>query len=130
MLINVDLDALQKYLSPNKLKLLSKGITSVRSRVENMTNINPNINHETLSEAVIREFIATHDAKDYVVKDFSEEDMKSIPKVKEIYDEMTSWEWLYQKSPDFTDEMETRFDWGIVDMSVQVKGGKELYRIL
>jgi lipoate-protein ligase A len=126
MLINVNLDALQNYLNPNKLKLLSKGISSVRARVENMANVNPQINHETLSEAIIKEFIAHYGAQDYVVKDFSEEDMKDIPKIKEIYDQTTSWEWLYQKSPDFTDEMETRFDWGIIDITVQVQGGMKI----
>lgn len=36
ILVNADLDALQKYLTPDKRKLESKGVKSVRSRVENL----------------------------------------------------------------------------------------------
>ena len=126
MLIKVDLDALQRYLNPNKLKLLSKGISSVRSRVENMININPKLNHDLLCDSITREFTDYHRGHTDAIKDYTEEDMKQIPEIKKIYEELTSWEWLYQKSPDFTNEMETRFDWGIVDFQVQVKGGISL----
>jgi lipoate-protein ligase A len=37
ILFNVDTNALVKYLNPNKAKLISKGITSVASRVLNLT---------------------------------------------------------------------------------------------
>lgn len=46
MLLNIDLDAVEKYLSPNKLKLKSKGIESVRARVMNLSEIVPDISHE------------------------------------------------------------------------------------
>jgi lipoate-protein ligase A len=36
MLLNLELDALLKYLNPNKLKLISKGVDSVVSRVMNL----------------------------------------------------------------------------------------------
>lgn len=36
MLINVDLDKMTAYLNPNKLKLISKGVESVISRVMNL----------------------------------------------------------------------------------------------
>ena len=130
MLINVDLDALQRYLNPNKLKLLSKGISSVRSRVENMVNINHKLNHELLCDSIIREFTDYHRGHADAIKNYTEEDMKQIPEIQRIYEELTSWEWLYQKSPDFTNEMETRFDWGVFDVQVQVKGGILLISLL
>jgi lipoate-protein ligase A len=36
MLLDLDLTALDKYLSPNKLKLQSKGVDSVVARVMNL----------------------------------------------------------------------------------------------
>lgn len=36
MLINIDLSNLKKYLNPNKLKLVSKGVDSVIARVTNI----------------------------------------------------------------------------------------------
>lgn len=46
MLLNLDLNALQKYLNPNKLKLLSKGVDSVVSRVMNLSEKVQDISHE------------------------------------------------------------------------------------
>lgn len=43
ILFSVDLNALQKYLNPNKKKLESKGIDSVISRVMNLKEFYPNI---------------------------------------------------------------------------------------
>ena len=123
-MIDVNLDVLQRYLNPNKQKLLSKGITSIRSRVENISNINPLINHETLSEAITNEFLSRYKGYECNVKEYTETDMRNIPEVKSIYDELTSWEWIYQKTPDFTNEMETRFDWGVIDLMFEVKGSK------
>ncbi len=47
MLLNLELNALSKYLNPNKKKLESKGVSSVVSRVMNLNEIDPKINHET-----------------------------------------------------------------------------------
>lgn len=52
MLLDLDLNALQKYLNPNKKKLESKGVDSVVSRVMNLKEINPNITHETFCQAL------------------------------------------------------------------------------
>lgn len=56
MLIDVSFDEVQKYLNPNKEKLKSKGVDSVKSRIENLVNLNSNINHSTLSDAIAEEF--------------------------------------------------------------------------
>lgn len=124
MLIDVNLDVLQKYLNVNKQKLLSKGISSVRARVENMKNMNPDITHEALCEAIIVEFVNAYEGFSHSVQEYTEQDLIQIPKVKQIYQEITSYDWIYQRTPDFTNEMETRFDWGVIDMMVEVKDGK------
>jgi lipoate-protein ligase A len=49
MLIDLDLNALQRYLSPNKAKLLSKGVESVISRVMNLKEAVPDVSHEMFS---------------------------------------------------------------------------------
>ena len=46
MLLDLDLTALDKYLSPNKLKLQSKGVDSVIARVMNLKERVPHISHE------------------------------------------------------------------------------------
>ena len=52
MLLNLDLGCLGKYLNPNKKKLESKGVDSVVSRVMNLVEANPLINHENFSTAL------------------------------------------------------------------------------
>ena len=46
MLLDLELGALGKYLSPNKKKLESKGVDSVISRVLNLKELVPEINHD------------------------------------------------------------------------------------
>ena len=46
LLLNADLSRLANYLNPDKKKLAAKGITSVRSRVTNLTELLPGITHE------------------------------------------------------------------------------------
>jgi lipoate-protein ligase A len=40
MLLDLELDALTKYLNPNKAKLMSKGVDSVIQRVINLKELN------------------------------------------------------------------------------------------
>jgi lipoate---protein ligase len=52
VLFSVDLQALQKYLNPNKKKLESKGVTSVISRVMNLTEAYPHLAHDIFCKAL------------------------------------------------------------------------------
>jgi len=56
MLLDLKLDALGKYLSPNKKKLESKGVDSVISRVLNLKEIVPDITHESFCDALSNQF--------------------------------------------------------------------------
>ncbi len=46
MLFNVNTDSVKNYLNPNKEKLKSKGVDSVVSRIMNINEIKPELNHE------------------------------------------------------------------------------------
>jgi len=56
MLLDLDLTALDRYLSPNKAKLLSKGVDSVISRVLNLKEKVPDISHEMFSQSLAGAF--------------------------------------------------------------------------
>ncbi len=58
LLLNADLSRLANYLNPDKKKLAAKGITSVRSRVTNLTELLPGITHEQVCEAISEAFFA------------------------------------------------------------------------
>merc|ERR1719407_385027 len=58
MLLDVDLGALGRYLSPNKLKMESKGIASVTARVLNLRDVAPAIDHASFCDAAASAFEA------------------------------------------------------------------------
>merc|ERR1719271_962099 len=58
MLINLDLTALGKYLSPNKLKMQSKGVASVAARVLNLSELVPSMDHAGFCNAAAAAFEA------------------------------------------------------------------------
>ena len=103
MLLDLKLDALQKYLNPNKKKLASKGVDSVVSRVLNLKEIAPDITHDNFCDALERAFTDKWQQNKEKVKktrlDVSE--MKKIPKLMEIYDGYSKWEWRFGETPDF-----------------------------
>ena len=58
MLLDLELNALGKYLNPNKKKLESKGVTSVISRVMNLKEAAPTITHDTWNDSLEQAFLA------------------------------------------------------------------------
>ena len=56
LLLDADLQALSQYLSPNKKKLVAKGVKSVRSRVINCNDIVPGLQHSQVCDAIVKQF--------------------------------------------------------------------------
>ena len=46
--------------------------------------------------------------------------MLEIPEIKESYDKLISNEWLYMDIPEFSNNIEEKFDWGLVDVYFNV----------
>ena len=56
MMLDLEVDAAEKYLQVNKKKLVSKGVDSVRARVLNLKEKVPYITHEVYSQALAAAF--------------------------------------------------------------------------
>jgi lipoate-protein ligase A len=56
ILLNVDVANMNRYLNPNKLKLISKGVDSVKSRVVNLLDLNPTLSVQSIYDEVIMIF--------------------------------------------------------------------------
>lgn len=122
LLVNTDLDKLQLYLNPSKEKLATKGIRSVRSRVANLQEFDPSLTVEKLIDALkntYRDFFQEFDTVSYV----DESILASNAELKSEYDKLVSWDWLYGKTPDFTDIYKKRFSWGDIELLFNVHGG-------
>lgn len=56
LMIDVDVNAVWEYLNPNKKKLESKGVDSVISRVTNLIDHYPSLDHAKISDAMFSAF--------------------------------------------------------------------------
>ncbi|KAF2071902.1 hypothetical protein CYY_006781 [Polysphondylium violaceum] len=118
IMIDVNLDSLQKYLNPNKDKLKSKGISSVISRVVNLKTLNENLNHETICSTIIDEFQKTYGEFNVEIEELNTSDLERIPSLNEVYQTLNNWDWRYGNSPAFEHQFEKRFDWGTIDINL------------
>ncbi len=129
LLVNANMQKLGDYLNPHPLKLQAKGIKSVRSRVANLVEFNEDINHETLSDAIIEAFCEYYQDTDdgdtdysgtVPVEELDRDTLAKEPSLNAYYEQMADWNWRFGKTPEFTHHIETRFDWGMMDMHLDV----------
>ena len=120
LLVNANMQKLGDYLNPHPLKLKAKGIKSVRARVANLVDFNEAINHETLSDAIIEAFCEYH-GETAQVEQLDEASLAKQPTLNAYYQQMPDWDWRFGKTPEFTHHIETRFDWGMMDVHMDVK---------
>lgn len=119
ILINVDMENLSKYLNVSRDKLVSKGVSSVKSRVVNLSEYNGTLNIETMKEALIRAFSRVY-GKEAETCDIYGIDAEEI---KELSQKYASWDWKYGRKIEFNDSVERRFDWGNIELQFHVEGG-------
>ncbi len=119
ILINADMTQLGLYLNPNIKKLQSKGITSVRARVANIKDLNPEITHENLCQSIISEFFKTYDSE-CAIEILDHDYLKNIPALNEHFQKMSDWNWRFGEAPQFNHQMTERFDWGLMEVHLDV----------
>lgn len=120
LLVNANMQKLGDYLNPHPLKLQAKGIKSVRSRVANLVDFNDTVTHESLSDAIIEAFCEYY-GQTVEVEELDEASLKSEPHLNKYYEQMANWDWRFGKTPAFSHHIETRFDWGIIDLHLDVQ---------
>lgn len=120
ILIESNVEQMRKALTPSKLKLQSKGVASVVSRVGNLKDWNPDITVEAVKKALadaFREF--------YVDSHVDEREVDlTDPKIVAIAEKLSSKEWVWGKNPKAAGTLERRFGWGTVQVNIETKGDK------
>ncbi len=119
LLIDVDTDKLQRYLSPSKAKLEAKGVSSVRSRVVNLNTLSPDLTCQTMKAYMTAAFQNVYGLSAETVV-LTPEDHWAIEALGKTY---SSWEYLYGTPLPFTFECQTRFPWGSIQLQLQAKNG-------
>lgn len=117
IMVDVDLDILAKVLNPSFVKLQSKGINSVRSRVVNLSEVNENITTDNIKDALVRAFVEI----------FGEsESVKTIDQntfYAPLFNEINQDKWIYGESPQFSISFERKLNCGNVSISTDVHDG-------
>ena len=117
LLFHTDMSVLSSALKPNKLKMESKGIKSVRARVGNIYDFLPQ--KTTAAEFLkgLSEYFKKS-CEEYVL---NEEDIAAINKlVKEKY---SKYEWNVGRSPKAENSFEARFPFGTFRMDFDTVNG-------
>ncbi|MDM5076542.1 lipoate--protein ligase A [Aeromonas media] len=122
LLLDADLGRLANYLNPDPKKLAAKGITSVRSRVANLCDLRPGIDHQQVSEALVEAFFGYYGER-VLPEHISPEQMPDLPGFAETFARQRSWEWNFGHAPAFSHQLDERFGWGGVELHFDVEKG-------
>ena len=117
LLVDVNADAMSRYLSPSKAKMQAKGVESVRARVVNLKELNPKITVDLLKAAMKQAFSEVYGLP-----------LLSPPvideaRVAELTAHYASDAWLYGQKLPFTFRCESRFPWGGIELQLSVDRG-------
>ncbi len=115
LLVDVDMSSLGRYLSISPLKIKSKGIDSVKSRVVNLNTLSDEITIESFKQSLIDSFESIYGKSDGI-QTFTNEGFEDSRKYYQ-------WDWNFSEAPDFDVNFEEKFDWGIIDMNFMIQDG-------
>ncbi len=100
-------------------KIESKGIKSVRSRVANITEFLAEvITIEEFKERLIKKIFENEPSS---VHELNEDEWAKVYKLSE--EKYRNWDWNYGRSPEFNLQKINRFEFGQIDIRLQVKDG-------
>ncbi len=119
ILLDVDKENMSRYLNVSKEKLQSKGVNSVRSRVANLTEFNPDVTVALMKQKLVQAFGLVYGIEP---KPLSGEriDREEISRSEKRF---ASWEWKYGRKISFQYSMNRRFSWGDVELQIEVDRG-------
>ena len=117
LLIKGDMSDLARYLKPKPAKLQKHGVQSVRSRVVNLAELNPEITPESIAPRLRAAFEAEYGAES---EEVGFADLMACQEVKTLHDHFASDEWKYGRWRTFLAQRSAQFDWGGVEMALIV----------
>lgn len=113
LMYDLDIETMVRSLTPPDEKLISKGIASVRSRVN---NLKPYLNGMTHDELVA--YLESELTNEVYTLSASE-----VDKIMQDSKQFSTNEWLYRSQPEYTQKLMKRFTWGQMEMRFNIKSG-------
>ena len=117
LMLEVDQDKLNKYLNVSLLKLNSKNVSSVKSRVTNLIYIDESLTVERIVRALYTAF-SKEFKHDFVVLDESDFDEDLLSSYEEKF---SSYDWQHLNEKSFDTYIEKRFDWGTTRIEYEIE---------
>lgn len=119
ILFKADVQALGKALSPNEIKLRSKGVQSVQARVANLADyLQQDMSIEGLKKAILHYFSQQGDMELISL------DPVLVEKIHHRAEtHFAQWEWNWGQSPDYNQRCFEKFSCGIIDIRLKVVDG-------
>ena len=127
LMVDVDLNALGRYLRPAPDKLAAKGVQSVRSRVVNLAQLVPGLTVGSLAEALCDAFEAEYGREAERLR-FEAAELGSsagaasalssadLAEISTLTRQFSSSEWLFRDERAFERRLQARFAWGGVTL--------------
>jgi len=122
ILVHADLERAGRYLSPSKEKLNAKGVASVRSRIINLQEKEPDLSIDDLISRLQETFLNLYSPA--TVSDATVDVDEGV--LREMVGKHASDSWRYGNTPDFEYTRSKRFDWGEVELCFHVSEGRLL----
>ncbi len=120
LLVSVDMDNLARYLNVPQQKLDSKGVSSVRARVVNLTELCPGLTLDALKEALVKALGAVYGTEPLVLPS----ERIDAGKVAAGREKFAAWDWIYGRPIPFAWEGDARFPWGGIQLQFSVESGR------
>ena len=117
ILIKTDGAMMQRYLNVDKAKLMKHGVSSVRSRVVNLSELTPELTSESIKQPLINSFEKVYGGIATVI-DFDTFINKA--EVQAIVSEISSRNFLFSRWEQFKTTKKAQFAWGNVDIALQI----------
>lgn len=119
LLVDVDMAAMGRYLSPSKAKLEAKGVSSVRSRVVNLRELKPDLTIEETAARMEEAFQSVYG----MGAERLETSALDGACVDALTERNRSWDWLYGRDIPCELRCGKRFPWGEVELRLEVEAG-------
>lgn len=119
LMIHSKYEMLSRYLTPPKAKLQAKGVSSVRSRVTNLSEFQPDLTVEAMKAHLVAAFSEVYGGMPKAIT-LSKDDLSAIDGIAAALEDP---KWVYGTHPPMSCTLEGRFPWGGIMLSLGVENG-------
>lgn len=120
LMLQVDKDLVARYLNVSAAKLSSKGVSSVKSRVVNLTELQPGLTVDAVKSALVAAFQQVYGlpAQPFPVERLDGAETAALAARN------ASFDWRLGRKIPFDWQGECRFPWGGVELELRVDSGR------